>query len=281
MRVVRKVNNNVAECIDNNGQSLIAFGKGIGFPKTPYELKDLSKIDMTFYRLESSYLELINELPEDILTLSSELVTYAQGKLNGSLNPSLVFSLADHIQFAVKRLSEYKEMKLFFSNDIATLYPVETEISTEMVREINERLVVNLPDSEITSIAMHLINSQSEFKLSQEEEMIEFMIDEMTHMVEQSLDIVVEKNEFNYERFRMHMRYYLKRIRNNEQLIDNDSSVMQLIHKTKHSIYDVAVSLMDYIERHLQIKPAKEELLYLIIHINRLYEHNSSKEEEN
>ena len=40
MRVVKKINNNVAECLDNNGKSLVAFGRGIGFPKdAPYDTK--------------------------------------------------------------------------------------------------------------------------------------------------------------------------------------------------------------------------------------------------
>ncbi|WP_368259898.1 CAT RNA binding domain-containing protein, partial [Clostridium paraputrificum] len=37
MIVVKKINNNVAICLDNNNNELIAFGKGIGFPATPYE----------------------------------------------------------------------------------------------------------------------------------------------------------------------------------------------------------------------------------------------------
>ena len=45
MRVIKKINNNVALCLDNNNHELIAFGKGIGFPKIPYELDDLNKID--------------------------------------------------------------------------------------------------------------------------------------------------------------------------------------------------------------------------------------------
>ncbi len=40
MEVVKKINNNVAECVDNNGKHLIAFGKGIGFPN----LKTLQQV---------------------------------------------------------------------------------------------------------------------------------------------------------------------------------------------------------------------------------------------
>ena len=44
MKVIKKINNNVAICLDNNGKELIAFGNGIGFPKVPYEIHYLNKI---------------------------------------------------------------------------------------------------------------------------------------------------------------------------------------------------------------------------------------------
>lgn len=40
MVVLKKINNNVAICKDGGGRELIAFGKGIGFPQTPYALSD-------------------------------------------------------------------------------------------------------------------------------------------------------------------------------------------------------------------------------------------------
>ncbi len=33
MKVIKKINNNVALCVDNHKKELIAFGKGIGFPR--------------------------------------------------------------------------------------------------------------------------------------------------------------------------------------------------------------------------------------------------------
>ena len=38
MKAIRKINNNVAVCLDAGGSELISFGKGISFPKMPYEI---------------------------------------------------------------------------------------------------------------------------------------------------------------------------------------------------------------------------------------------------
>ena len=66
MQVIKKINNNFAICVDGEGNELIAFGKGIGFPKVPYEIEDLSVINRTFYDIDQKYLELLNELPEKV-----------------------------------------------------------------------------------------------------------------------------------------------------------------------------------------------------------------------
>ena len=43
MKVIKNINNNVSICVDDNNREVIAFGKGIGFKKPPYEL-ELSQI---------------------------------------------------------------------------------------------------------------------------------------------------------------------------------------------------------------------------------------------
>lgn len=63
MIVTKKINNNVAVCRDSNGRELIAFGKGIGFPKTPYTITDLRNIERTFYNVSSQYVSLLNDIP--------------------------------------------------------------------------------------------------------------------------------------------------------------------------------------------------------------------------
>ena len=49
MQVIRRFNNNVVLCIDSNGREVVAFGKALGFHEIPYELKDLNKIERSYY----------------------------------------------------------------------------------------------------------------------------------------------------------------------------------------------------------------------------------------
>ena len=49
MKIIRQINNNAALALDGNGKELVVLGRGVGFPKMPYELTDLSRIERTFY----------------------------------------------------------------------------------------------------------------------------------------------------------------------------------------------------------------------------------------
>lgn len=40
MKVIKRINNNYAVALDENGKKLIIYGRGVGFPKAPYELNE-------------------------------------------------------------------------------------------------------------------------------------------------------------------------------------------------------------------------------------------------
>lgn len=43
MKIIKQINNNAALALDGNGKELVVLGRGVGFPKMPYELTDLSR----------------------------------------------------------------------------------------------------------------------------------------------------------------------------------------------------------------------------------------------
>ena len=55
MKIIRQINNNAALALDGNGKELVVLGRGVGFPKMPYELTDLSRIERTFYDVNPKY----------------------------------------------------------------------------------------------------------------------------------------------------------------------------------------------------------------------------------
>lgn len=270
MKIIKKINNNVAVCLDANGHELVAFGNGIGFPKMPYELTDLSKISMTFYQLNAHYHQLLMEIPQDILEISAEIVKTAQFELNKTLNPNMVFSLADHLHFAITRMKKFKDLKLIFSYDIQQLYPRETNLGRYTVQLIQKRLLITLPESEITTIAMHFVNAQEEIAINEDEPNVEELIVRSSEIIEQTFQLTLNKEAFHYNRFVMHLRYYIKRMQQEEQFIDSNDTLFRTMKETLPSIYDCATAIATLIYQTLGIESTEDELLYLMIHINRI-----------
>ena len=53
MKVIKRINNNYAVALDENGKKLIIYGRGVGFPKAPYELSGNLEIQEKYYIVDS------------------------------------------------------------------------------------------------------------------------------------------------------------------------------------------------------------------------------------
>lgn len=160
MRVVKKLNNNFAICVDGEGKELIAVGKGIGFPKTPYELEDLDLVTRTFYDIDQKYIGLFNELPENVIHFTAKLVDIARNELEYELNPNLVVTMSDHINFCIQRAKKdiYVQMPLIY--EVEQTFPSEAKLGKYAVKQIERRFHVRLNQNEASGIAMNFVNAR-------------------------------------------------------------------------------------------------------------------------
>ena len=108
MKVVKNINNNVSLCLDSQEREVVVFGKGVGFTRPPYDLP-LDKIQRTFYNVNPAYLTVIAQMSEEIINVSSQIVDYANQKMDNRFSGNVIFTLADHIQFAIKREKEHMD----------------------------------------------------------------------------------------------------------------------------------------------------------------------------
>ncbi|BCJ92910.1 transcriptional regulator [Anaerocolumna cellulosilytica] len=275
MKAIKKINNNVAICEDDNKKELIAFGKGIGFPAMPYQITDLSSISMTFYRMDKSYYKLLEEIPEEVFEVAAMIVKKAQITLNCNLNPNLLPGLADHINFALTRLKKFKKMKMLFSYDVEQLYPTETSLGRYAVKLIQKKLLVKLPESEITNIAMHFVNAEEENINQPSKFDVESLIEVITKEIEQRFEVSIDRKGFNYNRFIMHLRYYLKRLEEKRQFVDDNGVLFEAMKEENPLIYECAIGVSSIIEEKLHAQTTQDETLYLMIHISRIIKNNT------
>lgn len=269
MKVIRNINNNVSICLDDNNHEVVAFGKGIGFQKPPYEI-ELSQIDRTYYNLDDHYLALLDELPEEVMDVTMEIVDKGSSYLGMNLNRVFLFSLCDHINFAIENAKKGLVVSNPMVNEIQHMYEREMLLGKWAIKQIERKLSVKLPPGEAGNIALHFINAELSAKKEQEKDDMTRFIDDITEIIESEMNIIVDRNSFSYSRFVTHLKYLLKRFHKKDEFVTDNAKMYEQVLEEFPELGKAIEKIKQYIMIQLNIDPSKEELLYLMIHMNRL-----------
>lgn len=269
MKIIKKINNGAAIGIDSAGREVVVLGRGVGFPEVPYILDDLSKIQRTYYGIDSQYFGLLSEIPPDIFLLSSRVMEQAKLKIDCELNPNLAFTLADHINFAIERYRKQMQVGLPYSYELEIEFPEDFEVAKYALEVIGQDMDVNLPEDEITSIALHIINAHVG-KSNKNRDALKKTIREITAIVEGAYHINIDKKEFTYYRFTNHVKRFLQRKSNGVQVDDTPESLFQFFVGDYPKVHECVREIDDYLLTEIGSRCSKEELTYLMIHIKAL-----------
>ena len=271
MIAVQRINHNAAICEDNAGHQLIALGRGIGFGDMPHEV-DLDDVKRTFYGIDPKYLAFINDMDPDVLEFSAQLADIVTQQVSYELSPNLPITLADHIQFAIKRAREHMYVSMPLAMDLEQLHPLEYKIGEMAVAGIQKTFDVKMPHGEATGIAMSILNAavapSSRRALAEKRE--ERLLERITAAIEAQMDVEVDRSSFAYTRFATHVRYLLDRVAKGEP-IDSDNSGLYDVLVEQYPQASACANTIDFlIANALGEHLAQEELVYLIMHINRI-----------
>lgn len=269
MLAVKKINNNVAICKDRDNNELIALGKGIGFGKFPREI-NLNEIERTFYSIDKSHYTLIKELPSSVLSFSGEIIEIATNELPYNINPNLIISLADHINFAMERARKKIVVKMPLAYDVEQTYPAEYRIGKYILNRILKEFNISLPVSEAAGMALHFINGKAEQGIVETSKQDIQIIEEITEIIEKHFGITINRKTFNYSRYATHMQYLLQRIKKNSEIKSENKQLYQVLAKEFPNIVECVNKISVYLEKEKEWILSDEEKLYLILHINRI-----------
>lgn len=276
MKVIRQINNNAALALDGNGNEVVIMGRGVGFPKMPYELTDLSRVEKTFYGVNPQYFGLAADLPQPLMLACAEIAERAEIELDCELNPNLPFTLADHLNFADERLRKGIRVTTPLAYDVRHLYPKETEIAGRALELLRERVGLDLPETEAVNIALHLIDAESEAGDMHSMMMTLEILAQVDGIVERELQIRLNKDSFSYSRFTMHLRYLIQRLDSGKQVEEHIGGMLGQIRREYPRIYRCACVVSEYFLNTWGWKCNDEEVLYLVLHIGRLQEKNAN-----
>lgn len=274
MRITKKINNNVALAEDASGNELVVFGKGVGFPQMPYELEDESSIQRVFHHVNSDLLATISSISPDVIAVALDIIKLAGEELDCKLNANLYLTLADHLQFSSDRLAQGVVIENPLSMEIPFVYPHEYEIGQKGLEIMRAHTGVELPEVEACSIALHIVNAESNgggFSSSMQSVMRDVeVIDGIIELLERKMG-GLDRSSYNYRRFVAHLRYLVKRLDRGEEHAEEDATLLDQISKDFPEAYELAVKVRDYLKRKYHWKLSNEEMLYLMLYVNRLH----------
>ena len=276
MVTIKKVyNNNVILAFENSSKKeVILTGCGIGFGKKPNDTVDDSKIEKKFViqdnNFESKVNKLASEIPEEVFAVSSAIIEYAEKNLNTTLDEYIYISLTDHIYFALKRYKENLPIKNELLYELRRIHKKEYEIGKWAIEYRNKTFNVNFLIDEAGFIAMHIINANYR-ESTNKSCLIMNIINQILDIIKNYYSIEFIEDEINFDRLLTHLKFFAKRLIDKTESIDtNNNGLLEIVKVQYKESYDCVKQIKSFIEENYTYKVNDDEVLYLILHINRV-----------
>lgn len=275
MRVVKVLNNSLVMALDEQGQEVILFGKGIGFQKKTggiLEKADIEKIyELRDKKISRNIIQLAADTDEVFFELAKEIIDYGQSQYGMELMDHLYLVLTDHLSYAVQRVRNGIKFQNFYTFEMRKFNPHEFEIGQFALELVEKRTGVRLPEDEAGNIAFHFINSQQSNPYNSENQVINSVVQDILNIVKYHFRIVFNEEGMAYSRCVTHLRLLIQRLLRGEMLPDERNLFLyqQIIDNCKRErgcICKIAV----YIRKRFQVELTNQEEMYLTIHIHRV-----------
>ncbi len=274
MLILKKINNNVALASSDAGDEIVVFGKGVGFPATPYELTDTSAIEKTFVSDGGNAPEALCTVSDDVLRAASDINDLAKANLGCKMAASLPFLLADHLQFAVERTRDGVEIANPLAADVARVYQREHALGVQGLGIVQEHTGTLLPECEAASIALHMVNSElgTSAPAKNMDELLSTtsILEKVVEIVEEQLGFSLDRTCYAYVRFVTHTRYLIKRLMRGKSVESANLSLFTQAARDFPCAYRCAMAINQYFEHERNWSCTDEEMLYLMMHLNQL-----------
>ncbi|GCD11118.1 PRD domain-containing protein [Clostridium tagluense] len=273
-KVLKSLSSNVVVS-EKDSNVYVLFGKGIGFGKKPGErITKESTIEQKFIKIDDSekdnYVEIVKNVEGQILAVTEEIISLAEDILKEKLTSRIHVGLADHISFAMKRMELEIDIVNPFLNEIQTIYPDEYSIAEKGSKLIKEKLNVELPESEIGFITLHIHSARANVEVSQSLKYTK-IIKEVMEYIQEILGINTNQKSMEYARLVSHLRYALDRIENDKVL---KNVMLESIKTSMSEEFEISKKVCKFISKKLFKEVCEDEIGYMSLHIYRLKQSN-------
>lgn len=271
-RVGKILNNNgvIAINMDDN-QEYVLLGKGIGFGKKVSQRFEKPE-GTARYRLaqdteRGTARSLVQGMDPCFLEIADEILGEAE-RMFGSVDRKILFTLADHISFAVSRIRKNEPISNPLTDDIKALFYNEFKAASRLKEILKEKLSVDIDDHEIGYVALHIHSAIEDENVSvamQTARAVHICIGMIEEMTGEKIDVI----SLSYNRLMNHIKYMVTRCLTGEKVRLNMNDYMEI--KFPKS-YEISKKVCEEFGKSIGITIDEVETGYLAMHIERVYQ---------
>lgn len=271
---IKKVLNQNAVLVLDEGQEKVAVGKGVGFNKTKNDVLSRQLVERMFV-MEPEGLKklqvLLSQIEDKYFLASEEIIQHAETVLGEKLNEHINIGLSDHIAFAAENIQNNIIVRNKLLSEIEILYSEEFAIAQWAVEYLTQTLEIPFSYDEAGYIAIHIHSARSGRTDNSKSIREVTIVSEIIHLIDQELaiDIHDDKNSLSYSRLVNHLRLFIHRFQQNQYAV-LDEEILEVVKKKYAESYEISKKVQVLLMRNFHYQVPNEELGYLSIHIERL-----------
>lgn len=277
-RIAKVLNHNSVIGIDGKKkQEVLIMGKGIAFGKK--EGQDLElKTDTQIYSLKEltergQAGEIVKEVSPISLELASAVLDEAE-KAFGKIERSILFPMADHLDFAIRRMKNGEQISNPLTEDIRVMFYKEYKVAACIRELLQEKLQLTIDDHEIGYIALHVHSAIVDENVSQAMEVAR-AVRESISLVEKISGHSIDVMSLSYNRLMNHIRYMVTRAVSGEKIKMNINDYMSVKFP---QAFTAAKQICEEMQKRLRLPLEEVEIGYLAMHMERMLDQDSSEE---
>ena len=269
-RITKILNHNSFMGIESkNDQECLIMGKGVAFGKKVGQTVSVTG-DARVYSLKEltdrgEAKDIIKSVSPLCLELANEVLDQAEEEF-GKVDRSILFTMADHLDFAVRRIQNGEQISNPLTDDIRIMFYKEYKVAGCIRDLLKEKLGIRIDEHEIGYIALHVHAAIVDENVSQAME-IARTVRECICMVEEETGKSIDVMSLSYNRLMNHVRYMVARAIHGEKLkmsLNDYMSVKFL------GPYMTAEKICRKMEKSLKLPIPDIEIGYLAMHLERM-----------
>lgn len=269
-RITKILNHNSFMGIESkNDQECLIMGKGVAFGKKVGQTVSVTG-DARVYSLKEltdrgEAKEIIKSVSPLCLELANEVLDQAEEEF-GKVDRSILFTMADHLDFAVRRIQNGEQISNPLTDDIRIMFYKEYKVAGCIRDLLKEKLGIRIDEHEIGYIALHVHAAIVDENVSQAME-IARTVRECICMVEEETGKSIDVMSLSYNRLMNHVRYMVARAIHGEMLKMSLNDYMSVKFPGP---YMTAEKICRKMEKSLKLPIPDIEIGYLAMHLERM-----------